>query len=143
MISTDLAQKLKDAGLIWRANINDFFAILDRGMDERVFVLADMQAQLDVFRGWPVVTFHGTAEWALDYILTSEVVWIPREEQLRENLLALLSGESDKLLSLIYNDNQYICAIQWRGQTKRFAAASAANSYGLALLFALEQGGAT
>ena len=46
MISLHLARKLKAAGLVWQATTNDFFAVPDRGMDERLFVLSDMQATL-------------------------------------------------------------------------------------------------
>ena len=137
MISINLARQLKAAGLVWRATTNDFFAIPDRGMDDRLFVLADMQAQLDIFRGWPVVTFHGTAEWALDYILTSEVVWIPREEQLHNALLGLLSGQDSAEIFLSLNNNSCSCSIPWQGEMKQFDAPSAADAYGKALLFLL------
>jgi hypothetical protein len=134
MISLALARKLKAAGLIWHASTNDFFAIPDRGMDDRLFVLSDMQAQLDIFRGWPVVTFHGTAEWALDYILTSEVVWMPREEQLREMLLSHLIDETSSELFLTFKENLYSCSISWQGELKQTTASSAADAYGKALL---------
>ena len=98
MISLSLARKLKQAGLLWQASVNDFFAIPDRGMDDRVFVIADLLANLDIFRGWPVVTFHGTAEWALDYILTAEVIWLPTESQLRQALLDMINNESQRKL---------------------------------------------
>lgn len=138
MISLDLARQLKAAGLVWRANTNDFFTIPDRGMEDRFFVLADLQAQLGIFRGWPVVTFHGTAEWALDYILTSEVVWMPREEQLRSALLALLSNEVNSKIFLSLNNNSCSCSVPWQGEMKQFDAPSAADAYGKALLFLLQ-----
>jgi len=131
MISLELARKLKAAGLVWQATTNDFFAIPDRDMDDRLFVLSDIQAQLDIFRGWPVVTFHGTAEWALDYILTSEVVWMPREEQLRE---AILSHFANSELCLTFKENHYACSISWEGESKQFIASSAADAYGKVLL---------
>lgn len=143
MISLNLARQLKAAGLVWQSATNDFFAIPDRGMDDRLFVLADMQAQLDIFRGWPVVTFHGTAEWALDYILTSEVVWMPREEQLRDALLAQLSGQANGEISLSLVNNIYSCSIPWPGEVKRFDASSAADAYGKALYFLLENSQST
>lgn len=34
----------------------------------------------------PVLGFNGTTEWALDSIAQAEVVWLPRENQLRELL---------------------------------------------------------
>ncbi len=140
MISLTLARRLKSAGLIWKASNNDFFAIPDRGMDERVFVLADMQAQLDLFRGWPVVTFHGTAEWALDYILTSEVIWMPREDQLRDAILSNLAGSE---ITLDVNSDGCTCTIQWQEATKRFSADLAADAYGNALLHILENSRST
>ena len=101
MISLTLAQQLKAAGLVWHTNNYDFFAIPDRELDDRVFVLADMMAYTELVQGWPVVAFHGTAEWALDYILTREVVWMPTEEQLREALEAgRVTSEADFALHL-------------------------------------------
>jgi hypothetical protein len=138
MISLDTARQLKEAGLIWHAATNDFFAIPDRGMDDRIFVLSDLQAQLDLFRGWPVVTFHGTAEWALDYILTSEIIWLPREEQLRDLLLSLHPDMPESGLSLIVADHQYICSMPWSGTTKAFEASNGGDAYGKALLFVLK-----
>lgn len=137
-ISLPVARQLKVAGLIWRADINDYFAIPERGMDDRLFVLADMQAQLDVFRGWPVVSFHGTSEWALDYILTSEVVWMPREDQLRNALLAALSDEHGAPISLQFDSSGAACSIPWMGEARHFSAPSASDAYGSALLFVLE-----
>ena len=143
MLSITLARKLKDAGLVWVASENDYFAIPDRGLDDKVFVLADLQAQLDVFRGWPVVTFHGTAEWALDYILTSEVIWIPREDQIVNILMTLMPDNSGKAVSLDITADSVRCTISWNNQLVRFEAGTAADTYGLALLFALEKSGTT
>ena len=99
MISMQLAQELKEAGLVWRMNIHDFFAIPDRNMDGSLFVLSDMMAYMDLIKGWPVVSFHGTSEWALDYILSNEVVWMPTESQLRQELLRLLARRTKSRLS--------------------------------------------
>jgi hypothetical protein len=138
LISLEFARRLKAAGLVWQAGPNDFFAIPDRGMDDRLFVLADMQAQLDLFRGWPVVTFHGTAEWALDYILTSEVIWMPREEQLRDALLSNLPASGNARISLTFENDLFTCSLSWRGENMQFNAASAGDAYAKALLFVLE-----
>jgi len=138
MISLHLARSLKQAGLIWQAGVNDFFAIPDRGMDDRVFVIADLLANLDIFRGWPVVTFHGSAEWALDYILTTEVVWLPSEEQLRHALLNVLPGDLT-LLEFIFDGQSYHCSIALERETVQFAAPTGAGAYGQALLHFLER----
>jgi len=134
MISLSLAKSLKEAGLVWQAGVNDFFTIPDRGMDDRVFVISDLLANLDLFRGWPVVTFHGSAEWALDYILTTEVVWLPREEQLRQALLKTLQGETFKSLQLNYDGDNYGCSVVLADETVSVEAPSAADAYGQLLL---------
>jgi hypothetical protein len=139
MISLSLARSLKEAGLVWRAGVNDFFAIPDRGMDDRVFVISDLLANLDVFRGWPVVTFHGSAEWALDYILTTEVVWLPREEQLRQALLDTLKGETLKSLQLTFDGQNYRCTVLLDDETVLVDAPSASAAYGQALLHLLKR----
>ncbi len=136
MISLSTAKQLKGAGLVWPAKNNDFFAIPDRGMDERVFVISDLMSYLDIFRGWPVVTFHGSAEWALDYILTTEVVWLPTDEQLRDVILDKLAEPN---LILTYDRDQYRCQIKIDGQDHEFQAAIAGEVYGAALLHILEK----
>ena len=137
MISLALAQALKQAGLVWKASTHDFFAVPDRGMDERRFVITDMMAHLDLLQGWPVITFHGTAEWALDYIVTTEAVWMPTEGQLRQELENLLRDEAEKVLRLWWEDGRYHVQIQYRSQTLTFDAATASDAYGEAILHLL------
>ncbi len=138
MISLDLARRLQDAGMVWTAKPNDFFVVPDRGMDERIFVITEIMANLDVFRGWPVVTFHGSAEWALDYILTTEVIWLPTEEQLRTELENQLLGEPDVVLALAYSAEGYACTFQYQSDTPTTLRGSdASEAYGLALLHIL------
>ncbi len=139
MIPITLAQELKAAGLVWRTTNYDFFAIPDRGLDDRVFVLADMMAYTELVQGWPVVAFHGTAEWALDYILTREVVWMPTEEQLREALEAGLPAAGDAAnLSLTRIAAGYRCRIVPNAQPQTFDGLTASEAYGRALLFLLQ-----
>lgn len=141
MIPIPLALELKQAGLIWRTNNYDFFAVPDRGLDDRVFVLADMMAYTELVQGWPVVAFHGTAEWALDYIFTSEVVWVPTEEQLREALESQLqSADECAALVLCHSAGGYRCEIDFRGETLTFDAPTAGEAYGRALLHVLVRG---
>ena len=139
MISLSLAKRLKEAGLVWQASVNDYFAIPDRDMDERVFVISNILANLNIFRGWPVVTFHGTAEWALDYILTKEVVWLPREEQLRQLLLESLPDKAITSLQLTFADGHYRCTITWNDGNLQGEAPSAAGAYGQVLLSILQR----
>jgi hypothetical protein len=55
-------------------------------------VISDVQTNIENVFGAQAVAFQGVSEWALDYLVTSEAVWMPTEEQLRrlleENLLA-------------------------------------------------------
>jgi hypothetical protein len=137
MIPLALALELKEAGLLWQTSDLDFFAIPDRGLDDRVFVLADMMAYTELVRGWPVVSFHGAAEWALDYILTSEVVWMPTEEQLREALaarLAMINSHGEFSLSLTHTPGGYRCAIDFGEDGLLIDAPTAGEAYGRALL---------
>jgi hypothetical protein len=97
MISLSLALRLKQAGLAWTPKPNDFFAIPERGMDVNVFVLSDLQANIERMFGSEVVAFQGASEWALDYLISSEAVWMPREEQLRTALLELLPEGQSRL----------------------------------------------
>ncbi len=87
MLSVELARALREAGLEWRPGQGDRFHIPDRDFDDDVFVVSDMVIeQLRAPGGGEVLAFNGTTEWALDSLESSEAVWLPREEQLREAL---------------------------------------------------------
>lgn len=86
VIPIDLAHQLRDAGLMWRPLPLDFFALPDRDMDDQIYVISDQAAFMQLYNGYPVVAFHGASEWALDYMLLNEVVWMPGERQLREQI---------------------------------------------------------
>ena len=86
MIGLETARKLKAAGLHWEPAQGDRFAVPERGMDDRVFVINDMATIIEMIQGAEMVTFHGTPEWALDYVYLGEAVWLPDEGQLRELL---------------------------------------------------------
>ncbi|MCA9875431.1 MAG: hypothetical protein KC441_17290 [Anaerolineales bacterium] len=139
MLPLALARDLKSAGLVWKPAYNDFFAIPDSDLDDRVFVLTDMMAAQTLLRGWPAITFHGTSEWAMDYILLHEVVWMPSEEQLRQELVqALDRAEPETVMTLaLQRDGRYDLLITLHQQALTFSAPSAAEAYGQALLYAL------
>jgi hypothetical protein len=86
VISLDLASRLRDAGVPWRPVRGDRFVVPDREMDDQVFVVSDMVVEVHELPSGPLLRFNGTTEWALDSIEQHEVVWLPREEQLRELL---------------------------------------------------------
>ena len=140
MISMALAIELKAAGLLWRTKNYDFFVIPDHSLDDRVFVLADMVAFTELVQGWPAVAFHGAAEWALDYIYSHEIVWLPTEEQLREELVALWP-ERDGLglrLELDAGGGYRVCVTSG-GAERVFQGLTAGEAYAHALLYALTQ----
>ncbi len=136
MIPLTLAKQLKEAGLVWHTAVKDFFAIPDRGLDDKVFIISDMMVTMELVQGWPALTFHGTAEWAADHLLTHEAIWLPTEEQLRQELERLLpKNESD--LSLTRRVDGYHCEIVWGGRPLIFSANSASEAYALTLLHLL------
>lgn len=138
MISLTLAQKLKEAGLVWHTSVHDFFAIPDRDLDNRVFVLSDMMVTMGLLRGWPAVVFHGTAEWAMDYLLTHEAVWLPTESQLREQLEAELALRHGRFHQLARNDEGYVCDVSLNEERVTYSAVSPSEAYGQALLNLLQ-----
>jgi hypothetical protein len=86
VISLDLAHRLRTAGVPWTPSAGDRFVVPDREMDDEVFVVSDMVVEVHELPSGPLLRFNGTTEWALDSIQQHDVVWLPREEQLRELL---------------------------------------------------------
>lgn len=139
MVSLALAMQLKEAGLVWHTRVHDFFAIPDRDMDGRIFVLSDMMVTMELLRGWPAVLFHGTAEWAMDYLLTHEAVWLPTESQLREQLEVELALRNGRFHQLVRLPEGYQCEIILADDAVQITAVSPSEAYGLALLNLLQQ----
>ncbi|GAB3937763.1 hypothetical protein GCM10029976_051300 [Kribbella albertanoniae] len=83
MITLEQAARLRKAGVLWTPAAGDRFVVPDREMDDDVFVVSDMTVEVHDYQGSKVIGFNGTTEWALDSIEQREVIWLPREEQLR------------------------------------------------------------
>ena len=97
MITLELASRLKAAGIVWHPAPGDSFHLPDRDLDETVFVVSDMVVQvLEMPSEQRYFAFNGTTEWALDSIEQDEVVWLPREDQLR-----VLLGEAFSRLEAV------------------------------------------
>lgn len=139
MLSLTLAEELKKTGLAWTPAKLDFFAIPERGLDDGVYVISDMTVLVEVLNGQLAVTFHGAVEWALDHMLIAELVWLPTETQLREQLEQRLVGEPEPALQLSSAADGYRCEIHFRGEQLIFEAFGASEAYGLALLRLLRQ----
>ena len=86
MLSLDLARRLRSAGLSWTPVRGDRFVVPDRDMDDDVFVVSDMVIEMHHSPGGAFMGFNGTTEWAMDSIEQHRVLWLPREDQLRERI---------------------------------------------------------
>jgi hypothetical protein len=139
MISFLLSRQLKAAGLLWNPAMHDFFAVPDRGMDSRLFVISDMLTNIEFRFGAKMVAFQGASEWALDYLVSSEAVWMPTEEQLREKLGSYLSEETQPAVQLVYRPGWCRCEITHRGRKLVFEAANGSDAYGEALLHVISE----
>lgn len=141
MISLPLAIKLKRAGLAWQPQLHDFFAIPETELEKRLFVVSDMMIDVQQLFGNQMITFNGAVEWSLDYILISDVVWMPTEGQLRQALEFSLLKENQPAVELFCLVDRYRCRIQYQGMSHEFNGKGASDAYGRALLYILEQTG--
>jgi hypothetical protein len=131
VITLELAQQLHDAGLAWEASAGDRFVVPDRDMDDDVFVVSDMTVQVHDFPSGRIIGFNGTTEWALDSLDQHDVVWLPRETQLRE-----LLGE--EFVSLEARTGGY--AVRLASDDERHIDIDAERAYARALLAVLRKG---
>jgi hypothetical protein len=128
-----LARRLQAAGLAWDPAPGDRFCIPDKGMDDEVFVLSTMTIEVHELPGRTVIGFNGTTEWALDDVDKDAALWLPREDQLREEL-----GEAFRRLERA-GDRWRVVATIW-GEQVEFVDADADAAYGEALLHLLAAG---
>ncbi len=135
MIGLEMAKRLKEAGVKWEPAQGDKFALLDREMDDRVFVINDMATIIELLQGTPAVTFHGTPEWALDYVFLSDAVWLPDEGQLRQRMHDILALQGEPVYDLMHADGEFLCRFEWKGQALAFKGYNACEAYGEALLY--------
>lgn len=139
MISVPTARKLKEAGLNWLPSMHDFFAVPERGLDHLIFVISDMTITVEMFGQYPVVTFNGASEWTLDYVTVKEVVWLPREDQLRmavENLIHTTVGAHFVLTAAAPH---YECKIFMGDVERIFEAEDVSEVYAQALIVLLNE----
>ncbi len=138
MLSLSTAKQLKEAGLTWTPALHDFFAIPERGFNDKVFVISDVFVNVEPLRGHLSATFQGSVEWALDHIVIEELVWLPTEEQLRDELESRRTTEPRPELKMISSPDGYMCEFWVRDQHLCFEAPSASEAYAAALLQILE-----
>lgn len=127
MISRDLATQLS-RHLEWTPRNGDRFFIPRPEISETVFTVSDMVVELVVRKGESRFHFNGTVEWALDSVESDDVVWLPREDQLRELL-------GPHFLSLDYAGSGYVVTVRGPGRAYHTPGeADAADAYALALI---------
>jgi hypothetical protein len=132
MLTIELARALAEAGLEWRPARGDRFVVPVEDMEGDVFVISDLTIDVHPFRTGDVIGFNGTTEWALDSVERSKVVWLPREDQLREQLGA-------GFVSLEQLDGGYAVVVRSpEGDLRRHADIDAERAYARALLAELE-----
>src|SRR3954449_5122223 len=114
VIPRELAEALIARGLSWQPASGDRFLVPDRDLDDEVFVVSGMAIEVTDLPTGPEMRFNGTVEWALDSIEQQEVVWLPREEQLRDALgdrferLERLEGATGGYAVVLVDGTRYV-----------------------------------
>jgi hypothetical protein len=131
LISEHLAVALRDAGLRWAPAPGDRFVIPQPELAGQVFTLSEMTIEAHHYPTGTILGFNGTTEWALDSVAKDDVLWLPREDQLRELLGAtFVSLERDPDA-----DRPWVVAVREPdGATRRHRGATASDAYATALL---------
>ena len=130
MISHHLAAQLAPL-LTWTPANGDRFYIPRPEITDSVFLVSDMVVELVTQQGESRFHFNGTVEWALDSVESAGVVWLPREDQLRE----LLTGY---FLSLDASAGGYVVTVSGPGRAYHTEPEpDAADAYARALLYVL------
>jgi hypothetical protein len=133
VISVELARQLKRAGVTWSPASGDRFMVPDRDLDEELFTVSEMVVEVHDLPGGRLFAFNGTTEWALDSVMQADVVWLPREDQLR-----VLLGEAFVALRAV--SGGYAVDVVERGTQRRYVDADAESAYARALLGVLDTG---
>ncbi len=129
MISRDLARQLAPL-LDWQPANGDSFFVPKPEISDSTFLVSDMVVELVVQNGESRFHFNGTVEWALDSVESDGVVWLPREDQLRE-----LLGEH--FLSLDAVGGRYVVTVSGPGRAHHTEPQdSVEDAYGHAVLHA-------
>lgn len=96
-------------------------------------MVSEMVVEVRETPAGPVMAFNGTKEWALDEIMQHEVVWLPREAQLRHRLGAAFIG-------LHAVEGGLRCTVELEGEPVDHDAPTATEAYGRALRHLLLHG---
>jgi hypothetical protein len=130
VISRDLAMRLAPHAS-WTPANGDMFFIPRPEIADSVFIVSDMVVELVTSGGESRFHFNGTVEWALDSVESDGVVWLPREDQLREML-------GDYFLSLDSSGSGFVVTVSGPGKAYHTQAEpDAADAYAQAALYVL------
>ena len=140
MVSVALALELKAAGLRWEPTEGDAFTVPEVDLNGQVFILSSMASHVQMMKGFPYVMFHGSTEWAMDQVLTNDVVWLPSETQIRTALERRLDAFDQPNIRLLRLPDYYHCAVVYNGSEMLFVATTASDAYGQTLLHLLKEG---
>jgi len=128
MISHALAAQLAPL-LTWTPANGDRFYIPRPEITDSIFMVSDMVVELVTQKGESRFHFNGTVEWALDSVESNGVVWLPREDQLRELL-------GDYFLSLDSSAGGFVVTVSGPGRAYHTEPElDAADAYARALLY--------
>ena len=134
MLTIELARQLSDSGLAWEPRSGDRFVVSVKGMEEDVFVISEITVDVHHFKTGDIIGFNGTTEWALDSVEQDKVVWLPREDQLRDLLGATF-------VSLEQLEGGYAVTVRARGgAVARHVDIDAERAYARAVAAQLESG---
>jgi hypothetical protein len=132
MISRELARELAPH-LSWTPANGDMFFVPRPEIADAVFTVSDMVVELIVQHGESRFHFNGTVEWALDSVEYDGVVWLPREEQLRDLLGRFF-------LSLDHSADGFVVTVSGPGRAFHTEPEPvAADAYARALLYVLSE----
>lgn len=129
VISTERAERLREAGLRWTPRSGDRFVIRREALAGEVFTISEMTIEAHEHPTGTVLGFNGTTEWALDSVTQDDAVWLPREDQLRD----LLGGTFRSLARALDGTFQVVAELPG-GPERGFTAAEAADAYADAVL---------
>jgi hypothetical protein len=128
VISIQLATQLAPY-LSWTPTNGDQFFIPKPEIADSIFLVSDMVVELIVKGGESRFHFNGTVEWALDAVESADVIWLPREEQLRDLLGSFF-------LSLDATADGFVVTVSGPGRAHHTnPEKSAADAYARALLY--------
>lgn len=136
MISTELARRLREAGVRWHPASGDAFRIDSDEFETDVFTVSEMTVEPHEFDTGTILGFNGTTEWALDSVAIENALWLPREDQLRD----MLGGT---FAALTRTDDGYVVTTAHHGTDRTFTGGDPAEAYAMALLALVEMASAS